>query len=452
MRRPGVPLGLCAAGLIGLTAAGLALHIPGQLGIGSDRRLRVFVALCCVAGLIYAAAVALVLRGRLPRRALWLILGSAAVLRAMVLVAPPYLSTDLYRYVWDGKVQAAGINPYRYIPDDPHLAFLRDRTIFPGINRASYARTIYPPAAEAIFFLATRISPTLLGMKAAMTALEAVAIWAMLGLLDRAGLPRTRVLIYAWNPLPIWEFAGNGHVDAIAVCFVALVLLAGAGGRRGLSAAALAGAVLAKFLPAVLLPALWRRWDWRFAAIFAGLIALLYLPYLSAGRLVFGFLGGYAAQEGIDSGRGIFALFALGHLVKLPVVAGRLYLVALALLLAGMGAAMVFGPSAPANPLAATRLMARRALLLGSVLTVGLSPHYSWYFCWLLVPACIVPWPSVLYLVSAAILLYLDPIHTKLLWPALVYGPFAVLAARDAWKPAGAGALPAPPQAAERRA
>ncbi|HUZ65564.1 MAG TPA: hypothetical protein VMU82_17815, partial [Acetobacteraceae bacterium] len=155
MRRPGVLLGLCAAGLIGLTAAGLALHIRGQLGIGSDRRLRVFVALCCAAGLIYAGAVVLVLRGGLPRRAVWLILGSAAVLRAMVLVAPPFLSTDLYRYVWDGKVQAAGINPYRYIPDDPHLAFLRDRTIFPGINRASYARTIYPPAAEAIFFLAT---------------------------------------------------------------------------------------------------------------------------------------------------------------------------------------------------------------------------------------------------------------------------------------------------------
>ena len=228
---------------------------------------------------------------------------------------PPFLSNDMYRYIWDGWVQGAGINPYRFIPADPHLAFLRDAAVFPNINRADYAHTIYPPAAEMIFFLVSGTAkllavPPVLAMKVFMLGFEGVGIWAMLQLLDLAGLPRARILIYAWNPVTVWEFAGSGHVDAIAICFIALALLAVCKGLRGWGAAALAAAVLTKFLPVILLPALWRRWDWKFAAIFIAVIALLYAPYLGVGKAVLGFLGGYGAQEGIDSGQGIF--FACG--------------------------------------------------------------------------------------------------------------------------------------------
>ena len=73
--------------------------------------------------------------------------------------APPLLSSDIYRYVWDGRVQRAGINPYRYLPDAPQLAFLRDPAVFPNINRAEYAPTIYPPTAEALFALAAASPP-----------------------------------------------------------------------------------------------------------------------------------------------------------------------------------------------------------------------------------------------------------------------------------------------------
>ena len=112
-------------------------------------------------------------------------------------------------------------------------------------------------------------------MKLAMLILEGGGIWAMIRLLDHARLPRARILIYAWNPVPVWEFAGSGHVDAIAIFFIAMALLAVCTGRSGWGAAALAGAVLTKFLPMILLPALWRRWDWKFASVFiAGIVAL----------------------------------------------------------------------------------------------------------------------------------------------------------------------------------
>ena len=86
-----------------------------------------------------------------------MILGAALVARAMLLPVGP-VSTDIYRYVWDGRVQAAGINPYRYIPADPALAHLRDAEIYPKINRADYARTIYPPAAQIVFAAVGQVS------------------------------------------------------------------------------------------------------------------------------------------------------------------------------------------------------------------------------------------------------------------------------------------------------
>ena len=196
--------------------------------------------------------------------------------------------------------------------------------------------------------------------------------------------------------------------------------------------------MLTKFLPVILLPALWRRWDWKFAAIFIAVIALLYAPYLGVGKAVLGFLGGYGAQEGIDSGQGIFLLAVFGQLVGLPVYASKIYLLLLAMVLLAMAIVMVFGRPLPAAREAATRVVAQRSLLLGCVLMAGLSPHYPWYYCWLLIPACILPWSSVLYLVTATFLLYLNPIHTELFWPAFLYGPFAVLALLDA----RAGKLP----------
>ena len=75
----------------------------------------------------------------------------ALAVRLIALIAPPFLSTDIYRYVWDGLVQGAGINPFRYIPADSHLAFLRDANIYPNINRRDYAHTIYPPGSQLIF-------------------------------------------------------------------------------------------------------------------------------------------------------------------------------------------------------------------------------------------------------------------------------------------------------------
>src|SRR3954451_18444262 len=208
----------CGLVLFALTEAGLAVH---PTDINAE-----FVAVATAQGAVYLLALRVVSPLPGSRSALALVLGAAAAMRLVVLLAPPFLSTDIYRYVWDGRVIAAGINPYRYIPADPHLAPLRDAEIYPEINRGSYARTIYPPAAQAIFFVATRIGETLTVMKAAMVLFETVAIVLLLQLLAAAGEPSHRIIVYTWHPLPLWEFAGSGHIDAAVVAFVALALWA----------------------------------------------------------------------------------------------------------------------------------------------------------------------------------------------------------------------------------
>ncbi len=140
MRHPLALLTAIGGALVVLVAAGLAVLTASWLPFSHDTRVVVFMVGICVAGLLWLLAVALVRGAFLPPRTIWLVLGVAVAMRVMTLVAPPLLSTDIYRYVWDGRVQLAGINPYRYVPEAPDVAFLRDDAVYPQINRGDYAR------------------------------------------------------------------------------------------------------------------------------------------------------------------------------------------------------------------------------------------------------------------------------------------------------------------------
>jgi len=422
--RRGRALGLaaCAVLVFVLVALGLLAEQHGAIGW--------FVAVALAQGAVYLAAVALAWRGGGSRGAVLLILAAAAVFRLPIVLSPPALSSDIFRYVWDGRVRASGINPYRFIPNDPHLADLRDAAIFPNINRNNYARTIYPPVAEAFFLAVAYLGTSVTAMKVAMAACEAAAIYFLLGLLRDRALPAERVLIYAWHPLPLWEFAGSGHVDALVVLFVSAALW----GRRHLPqwllGVVLAGGTLVKFFPAVTLPAFYRRGDWRVPLAFALTVVLAYLPYLDAGSNVLGFLGGYAGEEGFDrSGSGFYLWRLLGAGLPIAGVSAGYYIAAAAAILSALAVRMMLVPSADA---------VAGAAILATLFTVMVSPHYAWYFAWLIVFLCLVPWLSLFWLTLASVMLYLVPVGShlvanddRLLVESVIYAPFAALACFD---------------------
>ena len=427
---PTALLAMLGAALVLLVAGGLFILMWHGLPLAPIPRSQLFTATQCLAGLVWLAAVALVRRATWPRRAFWFVLAVASAMRAMTFAAPPLLSTDIYRYVWDGRVQRAGINPYRYLPDAPQLAFLRDQAVFPNINRADYAPTIYPPAAELLFALAGRVAPGVYGMKALMAAFDILAIAALLRLLTLAGRDRAQVLIYAWLPLPVWEFAGNGHIDAVTSGLLALALLCSAYDGEARTGLALAAATLTKFLPGVVLPAFWRPWNWRLPAAFVLAAAAFYAPYLGVGTRVFGFLGGYVHEEHLVHGGGIFLLEAIDRIVPLPSWASDAYFASVLTILAALSARFIFAVPLPADPGARVVDQARQAAILGGILLVAISPHYPWYFAWLAPLVCIAPLASVNWLLIAAPLLSHDPV-AYLSLAALIYVPAALLAMLD---------------------
>jgi alpha-1,6-mannosyltransferase len=413
---------LIALGAIMLLLTGAGLLLQHENARGG------FILVELAQAAVYLLAVGLTWRGGFSRRALMALLGLAVVLRLCVLFAPPYLSDDINRYVWDGRVEAAGINPYRYIPVDPHLAALWDDKIFPNVNRSTYAPTIYPPVAEYIFFAATRASESLTWMKATMLAFELTTIVLLLRLLALFELPRERILVYAWHPLLLWEFAGSGHIDAAVATFVTLALWARQHKADWLAGVAVAAAGLVKFFPAVIFPALYRRWDWKMPAVAAASVILAYLPFLAVGRAVLGFLPGYVNEEGLRNGSGFFLWNLLKSAAPQISDIGVLpYLAFAAAAIGSLAAYVVLSDKAAKHYIGS-------ATALAVATTILVSPHYPWYFAWLVPFLCFAPYPSVLYLTVASPLLYFvpggpDPQGHRMIVDWAIYGPFTALAA-----------------------
>ena len=428
MRSSTVWLTAAGAALAATMIGALSIHVPGADTVGSQARANVFVGVLAIGLLIYLLAVRLVLRTQLSPAAFWIVLAVAVIMRAVLLPAPPFLSSDIYRYVWDGQVQGAGINPYRYVPADPALAGLRDPDAYPLINRKDYAHTIYLPAAQIVFAIVGRLSATATGMKAAMLGFELAASICLLKLLALAGLPRERILIYLWNPLPLWSFACDGHVDAITAGLLGLALLARARHRDGLGGALLAAATLVKVLPIVVVPAFVRGGRlWRPALAGAAVVIALYLPYLSAGHDLVGFVSTYGGEEGYDTGTGYWLLAGLAHVFTLPAWASRAYTTCVAIGFAALAIRVARGRPADATP--DTIALCRDTAVLAACATVASNPHYAWYYAWLSVPCVIAPVRAVIWLSAAPVLFYIDPFDERFFWPALVFVPAIALAA-----------------------
>ena len=417
--------GRSAIAILALGAGLLPLNLAGLYAQSRDD-IDGLIAILLLESALYLAAVHMIGKVGESRRLLGLILVVAALLRLGPLMLPPFLSSDIYRYVWDGRVQGAGINPYRYLPSDEVLANLRDQAVYPNINRVGYAHTIYPPVAEMIFFAVTRISDGVAAMKLAMIGFEAGTIVLLLLLLRRGGAPPSRILIYAWHPLAVWEIAGSGHVDAAVCFFIAAALLARQRNAPASTGLALAGGAMIKFFPGALVPAFWHPWDWRMPLALAAGAALAYLPYISAGWQVLGFLPGYAAEERFSTGSGFYVLnladYAFGFaepLVVLYVGLAAVALIALASLVLLKPRPGAFG-------------FAEGALLLGTALFLAVTPHHAWYFLWLLPILCAAPYWPVLLLTASSFLLYatlgLQPPARDLVVNSLLYGPFLLAA------------------------
>ncbi|HEY5985396.1 MAG TPA: glycosyltransferase family 87 protein [Streptosporangiaceae bacterium] len=342
----------------------------------------------------FVAGVWLVRRAPLRWSVAIIVLGGIAV-QAAALSAPPQRSTDLYRYIWDGQVQAAGIDPYQYVPAAPELASLRDPFLWPAdghfcvppgaraaghgepldpgctrINRPTVP-TIYPPVAEAYFLTVRKASPPgggSLPIQAGAAAAAIATTLLLLAGLRSLGRDMRLAVLWAWCPAVSLEAGNNGHVDVVAACLTAGALwaLARAGPLRRMGGGALLGlAITAKITPLLVAPALLRGRRWpALASAALAVTGLVYLPHIIVvGSKVIGFFPGYLREEGYDTGSR-FALIGLA-------VPGRAAVVA-AVGVLGAVAALVARHGDPDRPWRGALVMTGAALLVT-------TPPFPWY-------------------------------------------------------------------------
>jgi hypothetical protein len=231
-----------------------------------------------------------------------LVVAVGVIARLALLPAPPTLSTDAYRYVWDARVAHAGISPYAHAPIDPVLASLRDAELFPRLNHPAW-RTIYPPVAQRFFQAVYRLAPdSLLAMKVGIGLAELGGLAALFGLLRAAGRPLSHAAVYAWNPLVLVEVWGTGHLDGVLVPLVAGAMWAMVRRRHGVAGALLGLAASLKLYPAALLAVLApAAWPTALAG-FAPVIVAGYGVALTDGTAVLGSLPQYLREEHFNPG------------------------------------------------------------------------------------------------------------------------------------------------------
>ncbi len=196
----------------------------------------------------------------------------AVLFRLMLAWLPPSLSDDAYRYVWDGLVQAQGVNPYRFVPEDPALGALHDEPIYRQLNSTGYY-TVYPPVSQGIFafgalFYGSGWMASYYAVKVVLILFELAALLLLARMVDARAL-----LLYAWNPLVLLEAAGQAHTEGALVLLLLLAVHLAHRGRGGWASAALALAGWVKLYPFVLFPLLWRRFGWR--AVWPGGVVVL---------------------------------------------------------------------------------------------------------------------------------------------------------------------------------
>jgi hypothetical protein len=283
-----------SARLGGAAGAVLLTGCVASWAVGGDatRDVGRFLATYGVAFAAYLAALASA--PRWPRRMLDLALALSVLWRLALVGLPPLLSDDVNRYVWEGRIQLHGGNPYAWSdrPTAEKWAALRD-DVWAGLNHPDYT-AVYPPLWQMAAALVVAGHDSVTAMKAFLVLCELGALVALGALLRRQGLPRERLLVWAWSPLALVEIAGSGHNEAFGMLFVVLALVALESGRPLASAIAAGLGFQAKFLPGLVAASWLRRYrPWHLAV--AALVALaLVVPYWSAHRTLLLSLGKYS--------------------------------------------------------------------------------------------------------------------------------------------------------------
>ena len=258
----------------------------------NDRGGPYFMASLTLAGIAYLLAIReFFANPRFSRRVVVIGLVLAAVWHILFLRLPAGADDDIHRYVWDGRLQRLGYNPYLVIPSDPAVTGLHTPETR-NLNNPDLPSP-YPAGAQLFFRTVTSIHESTFALKVAFGVCEFIIIFLLLDVLRCTQKGAHLILAFAWNPLLAVDVAGSGHIDIVGALLLVVSGAALLRRWRATAAVALGLTIAVKFLPIVLLPLYWKRVRIRDAVLAAVVVGLLYVPFLNHGRIPIGSLGTY---------------------------------------------------------------------------------------------------------------------------------------------------------------
>ena len=441
--RPGLPL----LGL-GLAAVDLLL-VYGVLGqrLYPLNPVWVYLLLYSLAFVIYVYAV-----GRLvpalpqpcTRFVLPLILGGAALYRLAVVFAPPQLSTDIFLYIWDGRLINHGINPYRWAPNALTLRFLRDAVW----NKAEYKsyQSIYMPVSQGVFALANRLfGDNPVGYKFLYMLFDFGVIGLLLVILKRLNRPLTQVVWYAWCPLPITEVSLAGHQDIVGIFFLLLAFALAMRPQPGAGwkyvpwiALALVAAVMTKGFALLLIPLFVRVHGRAFAVWTVCAMVYLGMPLWVYPKEFLHGMNQYLMNVHANSGLFGWVNLGLSLLVKHPHRPGYDWHFALTEKLSD---AAILGVTywSVRRPVECYLDLLRRSFVVLAVTLLVIPTLFPWYLLWTTALLPLLgrkPLYSFVLLSGLSVLLYTYYYAFQAYWWVSLaeYGPFYVLLLGELWK------------------
>jgi alpha-1,6-mannosyltransferase len=358
--------------VVGAGAALAALFAALSRVDGLNENVGLFLSVMGAAFAAYVAALVALRRSAAPptRRLLLYVLIVAAVCRAVLIPSQPAMSTDVYRYVWEGRIIAHGFNPFGHPPDAPQLRFLRDG----DYDRVSHKHmvTIYPPLSQGLFALAAWAWADPRAQKLVFVLFDLGVILVIGALLRQRSQNPAAATVYAWNPLTIFEAGHSGHLDPVGIFFLVLGLwLIGRENKlRGF--VAMGASFLAKYLSAVFIPFyLARRRYAAWVGVMVAVVVVGYLPFAGAGDGLFASLRVYGAQWRFNG----LAYRALGGVIGDPQWTRRALMLAVSLV-------VIYNAIRQRDVLRFGFVAIGTGLLLAPTL-------YPWYVGWMIPFLCI---------------------------------------------------------------
>ncbi len=256
--------------------------------LSGSRPIVVYSDVYIAASIVFLFISAYVLTKDLSIKFVLILLGASVLLRVALAFVAPTGSDDYYRYLWDGKVMASGINPYRYAPDDPALSSLHSSVLPARVNFRAM-RTVYPPLAEGLFYAAYRIGgESYLGIKLLLFVFDLMTMYGIYLILRKLKLSTKNLLLYGLCPLPLFQFFIDGHVDGFGLTFLVFSAFFYIDGKKLLSYIFIALSICVKptglvMIPLILIMEKDIRERVKVVLVPAGICAASYLPFVLSG-------------------------------------------------------------------------------------------------------------------------------------------------------------------------